>query len=130
MEWLNYHHLLYFWTVMHEGSITAACTKLRLSPSTVSTQVARLEETLGGKLFRRVGRDLEPTDLGRLTFRYANEIFSLGREMMDAVRGRTTIKSPAVKGGNCKCLTEADRLQIIRARIGTFGKSSYDLSRR
>ena len=90
MEWLNYHHLLYFWTVMHEGSVTAACKKLRLSPSTVSTQVTKLEEILGGKLFRRVGRDLEPTDLGRLIFRYADEIFSLGREMMDAVRGRAT----------------------------------------
>ena len=87
MEWLNYHHLLYFWTVVHEGSVTAASTKLRLSPSTVSTQVGKLEETLGGKLFRRVGRDLEPTDLGRLIFRYANDIFYLGLEMMDTVRG-------------------------------------------
>ena len=90
MEWLNYHHLLYFRTVMQEGSVTAACKELRLSPSTVSAQIAKLEETLGGKLFRRVGRGLEPTDLGRLVFRYANEIFSLGREMLDTVHGRAT----------------------------------------
>jgi len=88
VEWLNYHHLLYFWTVMHKGSVTAASKKLRLSPSTISTQVGKLEEILGGKLFRRVGRDLEPTDLGRLIFRYADDIFSLGREMMDTVQGR------------------------------------------
>jgi len=99
MEWLNYHHLLYFWTVMHEGSVTAACTKLRLSPSTVSTQVGKLEEILGGKLFSRVGRNLEPTDLGRLVFRYANEIFSLGREMMDTVRGRPLVGPLSLKAG-------------------------------
>jgi len=87
MEWLNYHHLFYFWTVVHEGSLTAASLRLRLAPSTVSAQVGRLEEALGGKLFRRVGRGLEPTDLGRTVFRYADEIFSLGREMMDTLRG-------------------------------------------
>jgi LysR family transcriptional activator of nhaA len=84
---------------MHEGSVTAAGKKLRLSPSTVSTQVGNLEEALDGKLFRRVGRDLEPTDLGRLVFRYANEIFSLGREMMDTVRGRPHIGPLSLKAG-------------------------------
>lgn len=88
MEWLNYHHLFYFWAVMHEGGVSAASKKLRLSSSTISAQVNCLEEAMGGKLFRRVGRNLEPTDLGRLVFRYANEIFFLGREMMETVRGR------------------------------------------
>jgi LysR family transcriptional activator of nhaA len=84
---------------VHEGSITAACEKLRLAPSTVSTQVGKLEDTLDGKLFRRVGRDLEPTDLGRLVFRYANQIFSLGREMMDTVRGRPMAGYLSLKAG-------------------------------
>jgi LysR family transcriptional activator of nhaA len=88
MEWLNYHHLFYFWAVIYEGSVSAASKKLRLSPSTVSAQVSSLQEAIGGKLFRRVGRNLEPTELGRLVFRYANEIFSLGREMMETVQGR------------------------------------------
>lgn len=99
MEWLNYHHLLYFWTVMREGSLTAACARLRLAPSTVSAQLGRLEETMGGKLFRRVGRKLEPTDLGRQIYRYADEIFSLGREMMDAVRGRPLAGPLSLKVG-------------------------------
>jgi len=99
MEWLNYHHLLYFWAVMREGSMTAACEKLRLAPSTVSAQVGKLEETLGGKLFRRTGRRLEPTDFGHLVFRYADEIFSLGREMMDTVRGRPMVGPLSLKAG-------------------------------
>ncbi len=99
MEWLNYHHLLYFWTVVHEGSVTEASKKLRLSVSTVSTQVKRLEETFGGKLFRRVGRNLEPTDLGRLIFRYADDIFSLGREMMETARGRAKMGPITLKAG-------------------------------
>jgi len=88
MEWLNYHHLYYFWAVMHEGSLTAASKRLRLAPSTVSVQLGQLEEALDGKLFHRVGRGLEPTDLGRMVFRYADDIFSLGRDMMETIRGR------------------------------------------
>ena len=99
MEWLNYHHLFYFRTVMHEGSLTAASARLRLAPSTVSAQVGRLEEALGGKLFRRVGRGLEPTDLGRTVFRYANEIFSLGQEMMDTLRGNPVVGPLSLKVG-------------------------------
>ena len=82
MEWLNYHHLYYFWTVMREGSITKACVKLSLAQSTVSAHLSKLEESLGGKLFNRQGRAIEATDMGRLVSRYADEIFSLGRELM------------------------------------------------
>ena len=79
MDWLNYHHLLYFWMVAREGTITAACEKLRLAQPTVSTQLRILEKSLGRTLFNRVGRNLELTDDGRAVYRYANEIFALGR---------------------------------------------------
>jgi LysR family transcriptional regulator, transcriptional activator of nhaA len=90
MEWLNYHHLLYFWTVVRTGSIAAASEELRLAPPTISVQIRRLEEQLGEKLVRRSGRRLRPTEMGQAVFRYADEIFSLGRELLDMVRGRPT----------------------------------------
>jgi LysR family transcriptional activator of nhaA len=90
VEWLNYHHLLYFWTVVRTGSVAAASTELRLAPPTISVQIRRLEEQLGEKLLRRSGRRLFPTEMGQAVFRYADEIFSLGRELLDMVRGRPT----------------------------------------
>lgn len=99
MEWLNYHHLYYFWTIMREGTITAACTKLSLAQSTVSAQLSKLENTLGGKLFLRQGRNLEPTDLGRMVFRYADQIFSLGLELMDQVHGRPVAGPISLRAG-------------------------------
>jgi LysR family transcriptional regulator, transcriptional activator of nhaA len=86
MEWLNYHHLLYFWTVARQGGLTKAAENLRLSPSTVSTQIGRLEESLGHKLFERQGRKLVMTDAGQVVYRYAEEIFLLGREIFDSLR--------------------------------------------
>ena len=81
MEWLNYHHLLYFWTVAREGSVTRASELLELTQPTVSTQVASLEKALGTALFRRTGRAVTLTEAGRLVFEYADEIFKLGQEL-------------------------------------------------
>ena len=88
MEWLNYHHLLYFWTVAREGGISKAAEKLRLSQPTISAQVRMLEDAIGERLFQRQGRTLVLTDVGRLVYRYADEIFGIGRELMETLRGR------------------------------------------
>ncbi len=86
MEWLNYHHLLYFWTVAREGSIAKASVTLRLAQPTISAQIATLERSLGEKLFTRAGRGLVLTDTGRVVLGYADQIFNLGRELLSAVR--------------------------------------------
>jgi LysR family transcriptional activator of nhaA len=90
VEWLNYHHLLYFWMVAKEGSIVRAGEELRLAHPTISGQIHRLEEVLGEKLFARKGRHLVLTEAGRVAFRYADEIFSLGREFVDTLKGRAS----------------------------------------
>ena len=88
MEWLNYHHLLYFWTVASKGSIARACEELRLAQPTISGQLRALEENLGEKLFARQGRKLVLTEAGQLVYGYADEIFSLGKELKDVLQGR------------------------------------------
>ena len=90
VEWLNYHHLLYFWVVAKEGSIVAASKQLGLAHPTISGQIRRLEEVLGEKLFAHSGRHLVLTEAGRVAFRYAEEIFSLGSEFLDTMKGRAT----------------------------------------
>ena len=88
MEWLNYHHLLYFWTVVRAGSIHKASEELRVSPPAISTQLKLLEDQLGDKLLVRSGRRLVLTEMGRTVFSYAEDIFTLGRELLDVVKNR------------------------------------------
>ncbi len=88
MEWLNYHHLLYFWVVAKEGGLAPAGKILRLSHPTLSGQIRKLEESFGLDLFEKRGRRLELTEMGRLAYRYADEIFGLGRDLQDVLKGR------------------------------------------
>jgi LysR family transcriptional activator of nhaA len=92
MEWLNYHHLHYFWIVAQEGSVTLASKRLRLAASTISAQVRTLESQLGTELFERQGRQMVLTEAGHTVYRYAQQIFSLGErlaaELSDTPVGR------------------------------------------
>ena len=78
---INYKHLHYFWAVAKEGSVTRASERLHLTPQTISGQLNLLEQHLEADLFKRVGRNLELTETGRLVLSYADEIFSLGGEL-------------------------------------------------
>src|SRR5687768_6455703 len=88
MKWLNYHHLHYFWVVAREGGVLRASEELLVSQPTISNQLKELESAIGARLFDRVGRGLRLTEAGRVVFNYANEIFSLGQELLNALEHR------------------------------------------
>ncbi|HET9929193.1 MAG TPA: LysR family transcriptional regulator, partial [Polyangiaceae bacterium] len=117
MEWLNYHHLLYFWTVAREGGLVPAGKVLHVSHPTLSAQIHKLEETLGEKLFLKQGRRLVLTDTGRTVYRYAEEIFSLGREMMDTVKGRATGKPMRLNVGVAETLSKLVVRRLIEPAL-------------
>ncbi|MCX9562350.1 transcriptional activator NhaR, partial [Vibrio cholerae] len=85
MSHLNYNHLYYFWMVCKQGSVTKAADALFLTPQTVTGQIKALEDRLDGKLTKRNGRSIEPTELGQLVFKYADRMFGLSYEMLDIV---------------------------------------------
>ncbi|EKO3974597.1 transcriptional activator NhaR [Vibrio fluvialis] len=85
MSHLNYNHLYYFWMVCKQGSVTKAADALFLTPQTVTGQIKALEDRMAGKLTKRNGRSIEPTELGQLVFKYADRMFGLSYEMLDIV---------------------------------------------
>ena len=113
-EWLNYHHLRYFWMVAREGGLRRAAEKLHVSPPSISAQVRELEEALGEKLFRRSGRGNVLTDPGQVALRYADEIFSLGREMTSALKQRPSAKALRVHVGVADSLPKLVTQQLLR----------------
>lgn len=85
---LNYHHLRYFWAVARRGNLTHASAELNLTPQTLSSQIKDLEAAIGESLFQRSGRLLVLTEVGQVVFQYADEIFTLGNELMETLGGR------------------------------------------
>lgn len=96
---LNYKQLHYFWQVAHAGSIARASEQLDLTPQTLSGQIGLLESALGSALFRRVGRGLELTETGQRALSYADEIFEVGAEMEQALRGDKTGRATQFRVG-------------------------------
>jgi len=86
MRHLNYNHLLYFWTIAREGSISKASETLFVTPQTISGQLKLLEEAIGKPLFHRIGRRLTLTETGEVMNQYADEIFTLGSELSQRMK--------------------------------------------
>ena len=114
MEWLNYHHLLYFWTVAREASVSKAAARLRLTQPTISAQVRMLETALGERLFDRQGRTLVLTEVGRVVFRYADEIFGIGRELQEMLRGRPAGRPPHMTVGVANAVPKLIVYRLLR----------------
>jgi LysR family transcriptional activator of nhaA len=116
-NWLNYHHLLYFWLTAREGSVTKACAQLHLSQPTLSSQIRKLEKSLGAQLFLRSGRSLVLTETGQLVYRYADEIFALGRELGDAVQGTSESASTRLVVGVPDVIPKLIVYRLLRPAI-------------
>lgn len=114
MDGLNYHHLLYFWTVAREGGVSKAAEKLRLSQPTISAQIKVLEETLGERLFQRQGRTLVLTDVGRVVDRYASEIFNAGSELIETLKGRPSGRAPRLAVGVANAVPKLVVYRLLR----------------
>lgn len=117
MEWLNYHHLLYFWTVAREGGIAAASRKLGVGRPAVSMQLKSLEGFVGSPLFNRRGKHLSLTDTGELVLQYAEDIFRTGRELVDAVRGRPTGRPQRFRVGIADVMAKLVAFQLLLPAI-------------
>jgi LysR family transcriptional activator of nhaA len=88
MDRLNFNHLYYFYIVSKEGSIKSAAEKLYVSQPTISDQIKLLEEYFNCKLFERKNRALFLTKEGRLTLKYAEQIFEQSRELTSRLRNK------------------------------------------
>src|SRR5580765_2459085 len=110
---MNYHHLRYFWVVAKEGGLRKAAEKLHVSQPTISAQIAALEGALGEKLFRRGGRALALTEAGAHVLTYAEEIFSIGQDLLNSVKHRPTSRPLRVRLGVADALPKLVTYKII-----------------
>jgi LysR family transcriptional activator of nhaA len=121
MPSLNYQHLYYFWVVAREGSIAAATRKLYVGQPTISAQIHALEQALGEKLFVRRGRGLALTETGHVAVRYADEIFSLGTEFVQAIRGQPSGSPARFAVGISDALPKLTTIRMLQPALSSGG---------
>ena len=117
MERLNYQHLYYFWNVAKEGSVSRACEKLHLAQPTISGQLAVFEQAIGEKLFYKDGRKMALTDTGRAVFNYAEEIFALGRELTNTLKGRSSVRGMRLNVGVADALPKLITYRLLEPAL-------------
>jgi len=120
VEWLNYHHLLYFWSVAKHGTVTKASEELRLAQPTLSGQIHLLENTFGEKLFIRTGRRLVLTEMGQLVFKYADDIFATGQELLNTVKGKTDGHSTRLVVGIADAVPKPLATQLLKSALKMY----------
>lgn len=127
IEWLNYHHLYYFWTIAHAGSLTRAASELRLTHQTLSSQIRNLEVFLEGELFLRTGRALSLTLLGREVLEYADEIFRTGNELVEMVRGKRSPHRMALRVGVAGCIPKSIAYRLLAPALAAVERAPINL---
>jgi len=74
--------------VAHDcGGFGEAASRLGRTPSAVSLQMKRLQESVGAPLFRKDGRGVALTDAGDITLRYARRMLELNDELLHTIQG-------------------------------------------
>lgn len=121
LDWLNYHHLLYFTAVVDEGGLVPAAKRLRVTHPTVSAQIKKLEEHLELSLFERRGRRLELTEDGKMVYGYAGQIFGLGSALLEAVEGRRTGRAVLCRVGIDGVLSKLVVCRALAPLLDEFG---------
>ncbi|MGB4811219.1 MAG: transcriptional activator NhaR [Methylophilaceae bacterium] len=113
MSGINYKHLHYFWAVAKAGSITLASQRLFVTPQTISGQLTLFESVLGEPLFNRVGKRLELTEKGKVVLSYADEIFSLGKELEEVLKQPINDRPIQFRVGVCDSVPKTIAYRLI-----------------
>ncbi len=117
MAALNFKHLRYFWMVAKTGSIARAAEQLHLTPQSISGQLGEFDDALGVKLFRRAGRNLELTDAGRRILSYAEEIFTIGDELLEVLRDQKAVKSLPFRVGIADSVSKSVAYRLVEPAL-------------
>lgn len=113
MKQLNYRHLWYFHEIARAGTLTGAADRLNLSQSALSAQIKTFEARLGHALFDRVGRRLELTEAGRITFEHAKTIFAVGRDLVTTL-DQTVAHAPPIRVGALSTLSRNFQIRFLQ----------------
>lgn len=101
---MNLNQLRALYYVVKTGTFAKAADELYVTEPAVYMQVRSLERDIGFTLLDRFGKELRPTEIGKLLYDYAEKIFNLVAEATNAVKERQDLKTGSLRLGVAKAL--------------------------
>ena len=103
------HQLRIFWAVSHSATMTKAAKQLGMAQPSMSQQLAKLEATIGTKLFHRRSGELTLTEAGNYLLLRAEHVLRAMRELEDGLS--------RFSGGNSVTIRIAGLNSVLRALL-------------
>jgi DNA-binding transcriptional LysR family regulator len=113
---MTLHQLRIFLAVAQTATLTRASKQLGLAQPSLSQQLARLEDSVGARLFDRTRNRMELTDAGRVLLRHAQSVlkeiseaeaglraFAAGRRSIVRVAGLNSVIKALLPGALKRC---------------------------
>jgi LysR family hydrogen peroxide-inducible transcriptional activator len=93
---MTLQELRYLVAVAEEGQVARAAERCHVGQPTLSTQLKKLEDTLGVQLFERGPRGLKPTAAGAPIIAQARVVLEEAAKLRTLARARTSLQTVAV----------------------------------
>lgn len=121
---MNLNQLRVLYCVIKTGTFAKAAEELFVTEPAVYIQVRSLERDMGFTLLDRFGKELRPTEIGKLLYDYAEKIFNLVEEATQAVKDLQELRKGSLRLGTTKALAQ----YLMPVIISTFQDRHPQLS--
>jgi DNA-binding transcriptional LysR family regulator len=135
---MTLHQLRIFLAVAQTATLTRASKQLGLAQPSLSQQLARLEDSVGTRLFDRTRNRMELTDAGRVLLRHAQSIlrevseaeaglreFAAGKRAIVRIAGLNSVVKALLPDALRRCMRPALEVDIHEAAPGEVLEMLY-----
>jgi DNA-binding transcriptional LysR family regulator len=103
---MNLNQLKAFYTVIKAKSFSRAAEELCVTEPAVFIQVRSLERYIGFTLLDKFGKELRPTEIGKVLYDYGEKIFTLADEATKAIEELQDLKRGSLRLGVTQALAQ------------------------
>ena len=121
------HQLRIFWAVVHSATMTKAAKQLGLAQPSMSQQLAKLETTVGTKLFHRRSGELTLTEAGTYLLPRAEHVLRGMRELEDGLGQFSGGQRVTVRIAGINSVLRVILPAAIREVHGKFPDADFDI---
>ena len=117
---MDFQRLQYFMQTVHSGNISRAAEKLHIAQPSLSVQLQKLEDEVGGRLFERTSRGVVLTNLGRILYRHTERLLQRVDDMKEDLRSGVSGDAGEIRIGTINSIGLYFLPRILKSFINDY----------